>query len=178
MHAAEHDQRRVALRGALGELERIADDVGEILDDGDLVVVGEDQRIAFAPQPCDSGEEGVVVHCADLSVGLDRGGRRRIEYRRLVSRRRSDISGRMRCGLMERFGRRTHGSSVALPATVDEGHQSLSRGARASPRSVHGLWSCLCRSRGTAPESFGRGQWPLIERGRHGQRLIEGKDLV
>ncbi len=147
VHAAEHDQRRVALRGTLGELERIADEVREILDRGDLIVVGEDQRIAFAPQPCDSGDERLVVHRADLSVGLDRGGRRRVEHRRLAPRRRPDISGRMRCGLMERLGRSTHASSVALTTTGDEGHQSLSR-ARACPAAL--------RARVLGPAGAGR----------------------
>jgi hypothetical protein len=41
VHAAEHDVLGVGLRGQLGELERIAGQVGVLVDIGALVVVGE-----------------------------------------------------------------------------------------------------------------------------------------
>jgi hypothetical protein len=67
-------------------------------------------------------EERVVVHGADLGVGLDGGGRRRIEHRRLLPRRRSDVFGRMRRGLRKRLGCVIHALSVALGTDLDEGH--------------------------------------------------------
>ena len=47
----------VDLLGGLRELERVADEVGEVLDLGLLVVVGEDHRVALALHARDRGLE-------------------------------------------------------------------------------------------------------------------------
>jgi hypothetical protein len=48
--AAEGDDFAVEFPGFAGEFEAVADDVGEFLDLGFLVVVGEDDRVALALQ--------------------------------------------------------------------------------------------------------------------------------
>ena len=50
VHAAEHDRRRVDLAAMRDSAERVADVVGDVLDLGQLVVVGEDHRVAFGRQ--------------------------------------------------------------------------------------------------------------------------------
>src|SRR5260370_6503769 len=45
MHAAEHDGVRFGPGGLLGQAERVADVVGYILNLGQLVVVGQDDRV-------------------------------------------------------------------------------------------------------------------------------------
>ena len=50
MHAAEGDHRSVGVGGGAGEAERIADEVGDVLKLGELVVVGEDDRVALLRQ--------------------------------------------------------------------------------------------------------------------------------
>jgi hypothetical protein len=50
VHAAEHDRVGVGLRRALGETERIAHIVGDLLDLGQLVVVRQDHCVAFPRQ--------------------------------------------------------------------------------------------------------------------------------
>ena len=47
MHAAEDDQLGVGGGGLLGEPERVADEIGDVLDLGQLVVVGEDHGAAL-----------------------------------------------------------------------------------------------------------------------------------
>ena len=46
--AAEHDRRRLGLGGDAGQPERVADVVGDLLDLGQLVVVGQDHGVALA----------------------------------------------------------------------------------------------------------------------------------
>ena len=49
--AAEHDRGGVGTSAAhAGQPERVADEVGDVLDLGNLVVVGEDHRVAFLRQ--------------------------------------------------------------------------------------------------------------------------------
>ena len=55
--AAEGDHVALDLLRGLRELERIADEVREILDLGFLVVVGEDHRVALALHARDRGLE-------------------------------------------------------------------------------------------------------------------------
>ena len=51
VHAAEHDRRRVDLGGDPRQPERVARVVGDVLDLRQLVVVGEDHRVAFGGEP-------------------------------------------------------------------------------------------------------------------------------
>ena len=51
VHAAEHDVLGVGLRGELGELQRIAGQVGVLVDVGPLVVVAEDHRAPAELRP-------------------------------------------------------------------------------------------------------------------------------
>ena len=51
--AAEHDRRRLGLRRDPGQAERVADVVGDVLDLGELVVVGEDHGIALPGELAD-----------------------------------------------------------------------------------------------------------------------------
>ena len=57
VHAAEHDQGALARRRLLRKLQRIADVVGEILDDRNLVVVREDECVVLPSQIFDAPEE-------------------------------------------------------------------------------------------------------------------------
>ena len=63
--AAEGDHVALHLLGRLSELERIADEIREILDLGLLIVVGEDHRVALALHARDRGLEidGDLVGC-------------------------------------------------------------------------------------------------------------------
>jgi hypothetical protein len=54
MHPAEHNHGRVGLRCLLRELQRIAHEVGKVLDDGQLVVVRQDDRVALPAQALDA----------------------------------------------------------------------------------------------------------------------------
>ena len=47
--------------GHPGQAERVADVIGDVLDLGQLVVVGEDHGVALAGQPTDVGRPGVAV---------------------------------------------------------------------------------------------------------------------
>ena len=51
--AAEHDRRGVDLGGDAGQPERVADVIGDVLDLGQLVVVGEDHGVAGFGQRAD-----------------------------------------------------------------------------------------------------------------------------
>jgi hypothetical protein len=64
--AAEQDDVGVGLLGGLGELERIPDDVGDVLDVGLLVVVRQDDGVALAAERVDGAEEivGKSFHAA------------------------------------------------------------------------------------------------------------------
>ena len=58
MHAAERDHLGVRARGLLREPERVADEVGHVLDLGQLVVVGEDHGAALGGQRAYLGLQG------------------------------------------------------------------------------------------------------------------------
>ena len=51
MHPAEDDHLRVRLRGLDAQSQGIADEIGDVLNLGNLVVVGQDDRLAFLLQP-------------------------------------------------------------------------------------------------------------------------------
>ena len=53
VHAAEHDRARVGAGRDAGQRERVADVVGDVLDQRILVVVRQDDRVAFPRQPVD-----------------------------------------------------------------------------------------------------------------------------
>ena len=56
-HAAEGDHIGIG-RGRLArQIEAVADEIGEVLDLGFLVVMGEDDGVALALQPIDLGEQ-------------------------------------------------------------------------------------------------------------------------
>ena len=57
--AAEDDRLRVGAGGLVREPERVADEVGDVLHLGHLVVVGEDDRVALARERAD-----LLVHGA------------------------------------------------------------------------------------------------------------------
>jgi hypothetical protein len=59
VHPAEHDRRGRRGRGLPGERERVPDEVRDVLDPGDLVVVGEDHRVALAREPTHLGRPGL-----------------------------------------------------------------------------------------------------------------------
>ena len=50
VHPAHHDHRRVRFARLDGQSERVADKVGGVLNFGDLVVVGQDDRVVLARQ--------------------------------------------------------------------------------------------------------------------------------
>ncbi len=50
MDAAEHDAFRIDLGGLAGEFKGVAVEVSDVLDVGQLVVVGQDDRLAFVLQ--------------------------------------------------------------------------------------------------------------------------------
>src|SRR2546422_910086 len=58
VHAADHEHGRVQLRGTARHLQRVGDDVGEVLDLRTLVIVGEDGRPAFQLERADLGQKG------------------------------------------------------------------------------------------------------------------------
>jgi hypothetical protein len=82
MDAAENDHVGVGSRCLLGETERIADEIGDVLHLGELVVVSEDDRVALAAETVDSLREA-GVDCGLLN-GTDG------EHRALSWRFRSD----------------------------------------------------------------------------------------
>ena len=53
VHAGEEDDVGVRLLGFLRELERVAEEVGDVLDVALLVVVGEQDRVALALEAAD-----------------------------------------------------------------------------------------------------------------------------
>ncbi len=59
--AAEDDRVGLRRRGFAGEPERVADEVGDVLDLGHLVVVGEDDRVPLGGERAD-----LLVHGGDL----------------------------------------------------------------------------------------------------------------
>ena len=61
MHAAEHDDVGLGVPGGLGQLQGVTDEVGEILDLGLLVVVGQDDGVALLAQPLDRVEQRVAL---------------------------------------------------------------------------------------------------------------------
>jgi len=63
MHAAEHDDGGVDFGGLAGEFEGIAREVGDVLHVGHLVVVREDDGLAFDLEFLDFGDE---VHASSL----------------------------------------------------------------------------------------------------------------
>jgi hypothetical protein len=48
-----------------------ADQVGEGLDGGDLVVVGEHDGVAFAPEPSNASDQRGIIEVEDLRLGFD-----------------------------------------------------------------------------------------------------------
>ena len=50
MHAAEDDRLRVGLGRFAGQPERVADEIGDVLDFGALVVVRENDGVTLASQ--------------------------------------------------------------------------------------------------------------------------------
>lgn len=57
MHARKYDHVGLGLSGFLGEAEAIADIVGDVLDVGILVVVGQDYGVPFFFEAFDAGED-------------------------------------------------------------------------------------------------------------------------
>ena len=55
VHAAEDDDVGVGLGGFAREAERVADEIGDVLHLGPLVVVGEDDGVAIAGEGLDLG---------------------------------------------------------------------------------------------------------------------------
>ena len=55
--AAEGDHLGVGRGGLARQIEAVADEIGEVLDFGLLVIMGEDHRVALALQPLDLGEQ-------------------------------------------------------------------------------------------------------------------------
>jgi hypothetical protein len=53
VHSAEHDRFGFCRRGVLGELEGVAHVVGDVLDPGHLIVVGQDDRTPFSGERAD-----------------------------------------------------------------------------------------------------------------------------
>ena len=64
----------VGLRRRLRELQRVADEVGEILDLALLVVVREDHRVALALEALDLGLELLVGELGAAAVARRRAG--------------------------------------------------------------------------------------------------------
>ena len=60
MHAADHDDIRARARRFARKAERIANIVGNILDFGTLVVVGEDYGVAFFGKRANLVVQGVI----------------------------------------------------------------------------------------------------------------------
>jgi hypothetical protein len=77
--AAEDDDVAVHLLRRLGELQRVADHVGQVLDLGFLVIMGQDDRIPLLLQ----AEDLVLVVDAELRRGAHGGpqGARAVEER-------------------------------------------------------------------------------------------------
>ena len=71
MDAAEDDDVGVGLGRFAREAERVADEIGDVLHFGSLVVVGEDDGVAVAGEALDLGRKGIVVH-AGKDTGLGR----------------------------------------------------------------------------------------------------------
>ena len=55
--AAEGDDVGVGRRGLARQIEAVADEIGEVLDRGLLVIMGEDDRVALLLQARDLGEQ-------------------------------------------------------------------------------------------------------------------------
>ena len=89
--AAEHDRRRLGCGGDAGQAERVADVVGDVLDLGQLVVVGEDHGVALARRARAPARASRVGSDRRSSArGRRRGvGHRRSLYGRSRDRRRA-----------------------------------------------------------------------------------------
>jgi hypothetical protein len=68
VHAAEHDHLGVRLLGGLGELQRVTDMIGEILDLSILVVVSKDHGLALMLEALDL--------LLEIEAGIDFGAAR------------------------------------------------------------------------------------------------------
>jgi hypothetical protein len=70
VHATEDDHIRVCLCGLLGQPERIAYEVRDVLNFRDLIVVREDHRVAVLAHPIDLGNQCGCVRRA-IYCGYD-----------------------------------------------------------------------------------------------------------
>ncbi len=60
--AAEDDDICLGCRGFAGEVERIADEISNVLDFGALIIVGDDDGVALGAQVIDTSDECVSIH--------------------------------------------------------------------------------------------------------------------
>jgi len=81
VHPAEHNHGRVGLRCLLRELQRIAHEVGEVLDDRQLVVVRQDDRVALLAQLLNALDEFLFSQVGDFGVLFDGALRFRVANR-------------------------------------------------------------------------------------------------
>ena len=68
---AEDDHSGVGVGRLLGEPERVADEIGDVLHLGPLVVVREDHRVALVPQPLDPVQNPGPALCRNVPLCSD-----------------------------------------------------------------------------------------------------------